>query len=256
MKILFIGDVQGQENSAKLGKVISDIKVVEKPEIVIVNGENSADGTGITPKTAKTLFDSGADVITTGNHAFRRKEMDSMFNEHLSNVIRPANFGDDCPGKGFLVIDCGYCELCVVNIIGMVYMPPCDNPFKCADKILSEIKTPNIIVDFHAEATSEKKAMAFHLAGRVSAVIGTHTHVQTADEQIIAKHTAFISDVGMVGAVDSVIGVEKNVVQSFYNYYPQKHKVAEGVTEFNAVLIETETSTGRAISIERLKKII
>ena len=252
MKILFIGDVQGQANVLKLKDIIPELRATEKIDLVIVNGENSADGKGITPYSANLLFEkAGADVITTGNHAFKRKEMAIMFNER-SEVLRPENYGEYCPGKGIHTIDFGYCALSVVNLMGNQYMPPCNNPFRCMDAVLKKVKTKNIIVDFHAEATAEKKSMAYYLSGKVSAVIGTHTHVQTADEQIIDGHTAFITDVGMVGAVDSVIGADKNVISTFADYYPQKHTYAEGKIEFNAVLVEIDVSTGKANSIKRI----
>jgi metallophosphoesterase (TIGR00282 family) len=257
MKILFVGDVQGQANSAKLQHIIPDIKNSENIDLIIINGENSSDTNGITPHSANMLFEKGhADIITTGNHAFRRKEMDSAFDER-SEILRPANFGEHCPGKGVHTVDFGYCELCVVNIIGMSYMPVnCDNPFRCMDSILRSVTTKNIIVDFHAESTAEKKAMGYYLSGKVSAVIGTHTHVQTADERILDGHTAFITDVGMVGAADSVIGSEKNAIAVFSDYYPQKYRFAAGATEFNAVLLEIYESTGAAVSIRRINKII
>jgi hypothetical protein len=253
MKILFIGDVQGVANVNKLRRVVTGLRDSEGVSFVIANGENSADSNGITPASAKLMFSHGVDVITTGNHAFKRREMDSMFDER-GEVLRPANFGDACPGKGFTFIDFGYCELCVVNIMGTVFMPPCDNPFKCMDGLLEQIKTPNIVVDFHAEATAEKRAMAEYLCGRVSAVLGTHTHVQTADEQILGGHTAFISDVGMVGAVDSIIGADKSAVKLFTDYYPQRFVYPEGESVFSAVIIELDTLTGRAVSVKRLYK--
>jgi len=254
LKVLFIGDVQGQVNIERLKPVVLDLKSREQIDIIIANGENSADTNGITPTSAAALFEY-ADVITTGNHAFKRKEAEDLFNTR-PQVLRPLNYGESCPGKGVYIIDFGYCEVAVVNIMGMTFMPPCDNPFKVMDEILSQIATKNIIVDFHAEATSEKKAMAFHLGGKVSAVIGTHTHVQTADEQIIADHTAYISDVGMVGAVDSIIGAEKQIGRIFSDYYPQKHKYADGQSEFNAVILGIESSNGRAVSIKRIRHTI
>lgn len=256
MKILFIGDVQGQENILKLKNIVPQIRASENIDAVIVNGENSADGNGITPYSAKLLFET-ADVITTGNHAFKRKEMDSMWNER-AEVLRPANYGEYCPGKGVHVIDFGYCRLGVVNIMGTQYMPLCDNPFRCMDEVLSNVlrDTKNIIVDFHAEATAEKKAMGYYLSGKVSAVMGTHTHVQTADEQIISEHTAYITDVGMVGAFNSVIGANKNVIKVFTDYYPQKQTYAKGESEFNAAVIEIDSSAGRAVSVKRIKAII
>ncbi|MCL1903617.1 MAG: YmdB family metallophosphoesterase [Oscillospiraceae bacterium] len=256
MKILFIGDVQGQANVEKLKDIVPELRISEKIEFVIINGENSADGNGITPHSANLLFSkAGADIITTGNHAFKRKEMDTMFNDR-AEVLRPANYGEHCPGKGVHIIDFGYCGICVVNIMGTQFMPPCDNPFRNMDIILEQIDTKNIIVDFHAEATAEKKAMAYYLSGRVSAVVGTHTHVQTADEQIIDGHTAFITDVGMVGGVDSVIGADKKVVDVFVDYYPQKHIYAGGKSTFNAVLLDIDTATGKANSIKRINKFL
>jgi hypothetical protein len=254
VKVLFIGDVQGERASRKLGGIVSSLKRAEALDLVIINGENSADSNGITPRSAELLFEAGADVITTGNHAFKRKEADSLFAER-AQVIRPANFGNVCPGSGVYVVDFGYCTVGVVNIIGSVFMLPCDNPFKTIDAILADIRTPNIIIDFHAEATSEKRAFAEYLAGRVSAVLGTHTHVQTADEQVIGGHTAFISDVGMVGAVDSIIGSNKNAIRIFTDYYPQKFTYPDsGELEFNAVIVDIDAKTGRAASVKRIKQ--
>ncbi|MCL1881250.1 MAG: YmdB family metallophosphoesterase [Oscillospiraceae bacterium] len=256
IKVLFVGDVQGQTNVSKLAKVIPQMRNSENLDCVIINGENSADGNGITPKSANMLFnDVGADVITTGNHAFKRKEMDTMFNER-QEVIRPANYGEPlgyCPGRGVCILDFGHCQLAVINIMGASYMPPCDNPFKCIDELLTDISTPNIIVDFHAESTAEKKAMGFYLSQRVSAVFGTHTHVQTADERILDNHTAFISDVGMVGATDSVIGAQKQAaIDKLIGYYPQKYKFADGETEFNAVIVKIDASNGCTTSLKRI----
>ena len=173
MNILFVGDVVGQRSAEFLAEKIPGIKREHCIGMTIVNGENSADGNGITPFSAKVLLEY-ADVVTTGNHCFRRREMNEMY-EQSDVIIRPANFGDTV-GRGFTVLDMGRTRVAVVNLIGMAFMESCDNPFHCADKLLVQLDTPNIIVDFHAEATSEKKAMGFYLEGRVSAVIGTHTH--------------------------------------------------------------------------------
>ncbi|MCL2633965.1 MAG: TIGR00282 family metallophosphoesterase [Oscillospiraceae bacterium] len=255
MNILFIGDVQGENSIEKLGNILPDLKQKENIELTVINGENSADANGISRASAQMLFDIGADVITTGNHAFKLKEADDLFNSR-AEVLRPANYGQNCPGKGVFIIDFGHCQIAVINIMGTTYMPPCDNPFKCVDDILKKLDTKNIIVDFHAEATSEKKAMGHYLSGRVSAVIGTHTHVQTADETILNNHTAYITDVGMTGVANSIIGCEMNIIEKFTDYYPVKHSFAFGETELNAVIISIDTKTGKAASIKRIKKMI
>lgn len=193
-----------------------------------MNGENSADGNGITPVTAKYLLESGADVITTGNHCFRRKEMDAFY-ETSDFVIRPANFPDDVVGKGYTILDHGRYSVCVINLMGVVFMQNLENPFHCIDRILSEVKSKVIIVDFHAEATSEKRALGHYLTGRVSAVLGTHTHVQTADEEILGGHTGYITDVGMTGVTDSVLGIRKEIIISnMMTGYPQRYEYADG----------------------------
>ena len=254
MKILFIGDIVGQAACETLKAFLPGFRREIETDIIIINGENSADGNGITPYSANLLFEAGADVITTGNHCFKRQIMDEMYRVNPF-VLRPANFGTDAVGKGACIIDKGGFSVAVINLIGTTYMAPADNPFKCADEILSEIKTQNIIVDFHAEATAEKKAMGFYLARKVSAVIGTHTHVQTADERIIAGSAAYITDAGMTGAHDSVLGVEKDIIiEKFVNYYPKKHFFAGGRHSINAVLLEIDVKSGKALSISRINR--
>ncbi|MBO6229157.1 MAG: YmdB family metallophosphoesterase [Ruminiclostridium sp.] len=250
MNILFVGDVVGQRSAEHLVKSLPQIKRRYEIGFTVVNGENSADGNGITPFSANILLES-ADVITTGNHCFRRREMNELY-EESSVIIRPANFGDTV-GRGYTIFDMGRTRIAVVNLIGMAYMESCDNPFGWADRILGEIDTPNIIVDFHAEATSEKKAMGYYLAGRVSAVIGTHTHVQTADEQIIDGHTGYITDVGYTGVSDSVLGIDKNVIIArLTTYYPQKHTYPEGDIMINAAVISIDEKNGKCTGIQRL----
>ncbi|MCL2018454.1 MAG: YmdB family metallophosphoesterase [Oscillospiraceae bacterium] len=256
MKILFIGDVVGRGASEALcGFLPSFKRELELGKgLVIVNGENSADGNGISPNSANLLFDAGADVITTGNHCFKRRDMDDMYREN-SFVLRPANYGSDAPGRGVCIIDRGNFSAAVINLAGIMFMTPADNPFNCVDTILKDIETRNIIVDFHAEATAEKKAMGYYLSGRVSAVLGSHTHIQTADEQIMDTHTAYITDVGMTGPHDSVLGVEKDIIiKRFLCYYPQKYILAEGTHDINAVLIEIDEKSGKAKSIVRISK--
>ncbi|MCL2636882.1 MAG: TIGR00282 family metallophosphoesterase [Oscillospiraceae bacterium] len=258
MKILFIGDIVGQDACERLCDFLPNFKheLGIGKGLVIINGENSADGNGITPHSANLLFKAGADAITTGNHCFKRHEMDCSYRENPF-ILRPANFGgsDSAPGKGVCIVDRGSFSVAVINLAGTTFMAPADNPFKCVDELLESIETKNIIVDFHAEATAEKKAMGYYLAGKVSAVLGTHTHVQTADEQIINSHTAYITDTGMTGAHDSVLGVDKDVIiERFTCYYPKKHALATGKMSINAVLLEVDEKTGKALSIMRINK--
>ena len=250
MNILFVGDVVGQKSAEFLIAALPQIKRDNSIEMTIVNGENSADGNGITPYSAGILLE-GADVITTGNHCFRRKEMNDLY-ETSSVIVRPANLGENV-GRGYTILDMGKTRVAVVNLIGMAFMESCDNPFHCADRLLPEIDTPNIIVDFHAEATSEKKAMGFYLAGRVTAVIGTHTHVQTADEQILGGHTGYITDVGYTGVRDSVLGVDKDaIIARLTTYYPQKHTYPEGDIMINAAVISIDEKSGKCTGIKRI----
>lgn len=254
MKVLFIGDVVGQQACEALACFLPCYKYKNKIDLTIINGENSADGNGITPYSAKLLFDGGNDVITTGNHCFKRKEMDVFYNE-CDRVIRPYNLGNESAGRGYTIIDNGNFTIAVVNIIGTTYMPYSDNPFKTIDDLLNKLDTNNIIIDFHAEASAEKKAMGFYLAGRVSAVLGTHTHVQTADETILDNHTAYISDTGMCGVSDSVLGIDKDVIiERFISYYPKKHSYAEGDSYMNAVMFDLNVKTGSASSIIRVNE--
>lgn len=242
----------GQNACRDFTERLPDLKKRYEIDVTIVNGENSADGNGITPFSSELLLGGGVDVITTGNHCFKRAEMTPVF-EESSIIIRPANFGNGCPGKGYCVLDFGGYSLAVINLIGVSYMQAADNPFFCADKILKEIETKNIVVDFHAETTSEKKALGYYLAGRVSAVLGTHTHVQTADECILEEHTGYITDVGMTGVQESVLGVNKDIIIArLTTYYPQRHIYAKGRTTLNAVVLEIDKKSGACRRIKRI----
>lgn len=253
MNILFIGDVVGQKSCANLREKLPSLKHEYNAKVVIVNGENSADGNGITPTTAKYLLDSGADVVTTGNHCFKRREMADFF-EQSDIVLRPANFPDDIFGKGYTVLDYGRYSVAVINLMGVVFMQNLENPFFCIDRILSNIKSKIIIVDFHAEATSEKRAMGHYLAGRVSAVLGTHTHVQTADEEILDGGTGYITDVGMTGVLDSVLGVKKEIIiQGMLTGYPQRYEYAEGKHYICGVVLNIDEKSGICRSIKRIR---
>ncbi|MGN0666678.1 MAG: TIGR00282 family metallophosphoesterase [Huintestinicola sp.] len=251
MNILFIGDIVGSLGCSFAEKTVFSIKQKCGIDIVIANGENSADGNGITPNSLKSIL-SFADVVTTGNHCFRRREIMDVF-DSSDRLIRPANYPAEAPGRGYTYVDMGFCRLAVLNLIGTVFMESMENPFGCIDKLLDEIDTPNIIVDFHAESTSEKKALGFYLAGRVTALCGTHTHVQTSDEAILSGHTAYITDVGMCGAEESVLGVKKELA-----IYKQRTRLPVRFTEsdnppyFNGVIIGFDPKTGKADKIERL----
>lgn len=255
MKILFIGDVVGKRGCEALQKELYNIKRECGADIVIVNGENSAEGNGITPHSAGMIFDAGADVITTGNHCFRQKGIEEEL-ERTDRIIRPANYGDEVYGKGVCELDCGPYSIAVVNLMGTTYLQPLENPFKCADKLLEKIASRIIIVDFHAEATSEKRAMGYYLSGRTTAVLGTHTHVTTADEQVI-NGTGYITDVGMTGAKESILGVEKDIIiERFLTYYPKRHIFAGGDIEINGVCLGVDTKTGKCSSIDRIRKTV
>ena len=250
MKIIFIGDVVGKSGCDALSSELFAIKNDYKAELVIVNGENSAEGNGIDRRSEQAIFDAGADVITTGNHAFNKYEINEEF-ERCERLIRPANYGSSLAGKGLCELDFGSFKVCVINLIGTAFMQPVDNPFKCAEELISQTTAKNIIVDFHAEATSEKRAMGFFLAGKVSAVLGTHTHVQTADEQII-DGTGYITDVGMTGAEDSVLGVDKNIIiEKFLTYRHIRHVFAGGACKISGVCLDIDEKSGKCVSIER-----
>lgn len=253
MNILFIGDVVGQKSCANLRDKLPQLKREYDAKIVIVNGENSADGNGITPTTARYILDSGADVVTTGNHCFRRREMDAFY-EQSDIVIRPANFPDEVVGKGYTELDFGSYSVAVINLLGTVYMQNLENPFRCIDRILEKITSKVIIVDFHAEATSEKRAMGHYLTGRVSAVLGTHTHVQTADEEILGGNTGYITDVGMTGVIDSVLGVKKEIIiNSMLTNYPQRYEYAEGTHYICGAVVSVNEKSGICTSISRIR---
>ena len=251
-KLLFIGDVVGRAGCEFLADKLSGIKHENNIDITIVNGENSAQGNGITRGSADALLNAGADIITTGNHAFRRKEAMEIFDEEY--IVRPANFPEGgCVGRGVRILDMGAYSIAVINLMGTVYMDPLDNPFTKIDELLEGIGTPNIFLDFHAEATSEKKAMGHYLTGRVSAVFGTHTHVQTADESILGGHTAYITDVGMVGPELSCLGVDtESAVNRLRFRMPVKFQEATGDCFLCGTIVEFNEKDGKSHKINRI----
>ena len=256
MKILFIGDIIGRPGRNAVRDGLPGLKNKLKIDFVIANVENAAGGFGITQSVAEELFSLGIDVFTSGNHVWDKKEAVTYITKE-SRLLRPANYPADVPGFGSIVMKTLSGEkVAVLNVSGRVFMPPLDCPFKAAKKELPALKeeTNAIIVDFHAEATSEKSAMGWYLDGEVSAVIGTHTHVQTADEKILPKGTAFITDAGMTGPVNSVIGVNKEqIVTKFLTSIPTRFETAKGETIFSGVLLDINAKTGMAKKIQRIQ---
>jgi hypothetical protein len=252
MNLLFVGDVVGKNGCDMIKKHLYKIKKEYNIDITAINGENSAIGNGITKESADILLKYGADVITTGNHAYKRHESSELMETH-ENIIRPANYPQGCAGKGSFILDMGKYQVAFINLMGTVYMEALENPFFTIDSILENITTKNIFVDFHAEATAEKKCMGFYLEKKVTAVLGTHTHVQTADENILSNHTAYITDVGMTGAKDSVLGICSNLaVEKMKMHHPVKFVQADTKGMINAVVVAFDEKTGRALNIKRI----
>ena len=221
-------------------------------DLVVGNGENAAGGLGLTPSTAEELFDSGIDVITTGNHIWAYKEIIPYLDSELA-LLRPLNYPPMNPGRGYLLKN----NVLIINLVGRVFMGHVDCPFRAMDQLLAEFehKSIPIIVDFHAEATSEKVAMGRYLDGRVSAVLGTHTHVGTADAHILAGGTAYVTDIGMVGPIDSVIGDDPDsVINRFLTQIPSRLSVGKGKVSFDAILVEVDEKTAKAVGIQRIQK--
>ncbi|TDL34982.1 TIGR00282 family metallophosphoesterase [Jeotgalibacillus sp. S-D1] len=255
MKILFIGDVVGSLGREMVEEYLPQLKEKYKPDCTIVNGENAASGRGITEKIYRQLEGAGADAITMGNHTWDNREL-FQFIDQTQNIIRPANYPKGAPGKGIQMIQAGSSEVAVINALGRTFMNPVDDPFPVVKKLVDDAKrhTPFVFVDFHAEATSEKQAMGWHLDGKASAVVGTHTHVQTADNRILPGGTAYLSDVGMTGPYDAVLGMEREaVLKRFVTSLPVRFEVPKsGRTLLSGCIIELERKTGRALSINRI----
>jgi len=259
MNILFIGDIVGSYGRAIVKHLLADIKKEYAIDFTIANGENSAHGYSITEKIYNELLAMGVDAITMGNHMWEKKEMVQKISA-LERMVRPANYPPGVPGKDHLIIDFKGTKIGIVNLLGRVFMQCMDCPFQAAEKLIPKLKEQAkiIIVDIHAEATSEKNAMGYFLDGKASAVIGTHTHVITADERILPRGTAYISDIGMVGAQDSIIGMNKEqILKRFTTQMPEKFEpTEEGPCLFNAVLLKIDTSTGKALEIKRIIRVI
>jgi len=254
VKILFIGDIFGRPGRRAVRNILPRIKDEYGVELFLANGENAAGGIGITPPLVDEICSYGVDLITTGNHIWQKKEILDIIDTD-ARIIRPANYPPDAPGRSSSIIDLGGARVGVINLCGRVFMGNLDCPFRAADREIEKLRDVEvIIVDFHAEGTSEKVAMGWYLDGRVSAVIGTHTHVQTADERILPKGTAYITDVGMTGPHDSVIGVRIDLIlHRFLTQMPVRFEPAKENVILCGVIIEVDPKLGKALSIQRLR---
>jgi metallophosphoesterase (TIGR00282 family) len=253
MIILAIGDVIGKPGRQAVSKLLPELRETYHVDLAIVNAENAAGGLGTTPRTAQELLDAGADVLTSGNHIWTHKEIVPCLDSDMP-ILRPLNYPPGVPGRGYLIN-----QAMVVNLIGRTFMGNYDCPFRAMDQLLNEFedRPPVVIVDFHAEATSEKMAMGQYLDGRVSAVLGTHTHVGTIDARILPGGTAYVTDIGMTGPVDSIIGDDiEAVLERFLTMIPHHLSVGKGKTVLDAVLVTVDDASGKATGIERISRVV
>ena len=259
MKLLFIGDIVGKPGRKAVRYFLPRLRETLGLDFIVANGENSAGGSGITPATASEIFEAGVDVITCGDHLWDQREVVSLLNNE-PRFVRPENYPEGTPGQGFCVQQIGDLPpIGVLNLQGQTFMKPIENPFYAADGAVDELReqTPIILVDMHAETTSEKIAMGRFLDGRVSAVIGTHTHVQTADEHIFPGGTAFLCDAGCTGPQESILGREiEPIIQRFLTYQPQRFAVASKQVTLNGAVIDIDELSGKATSIERVSELL
>ena len=259
LKALFIGDVFGDLGRKAVGVLLPGMREEYEADIVLANCENaSSKGSGISSNNAKELFESGVDVITMGNHCWRNNDVVALM-EDCDRIVRPANYPSESPGTGSVVIETGCGNVGVINVLGRIFMDCVDCPFKAVDREIGALSnlTNIIIIDMHAEASSEKCAMAHYVDGRASFVAGTHTHVQTADERVFPQGTGFITDIGMTGPHDGVIGIDKNVIlKKFIRVMPVRFDPAKGRAQFNAVVVDIDDVTGKTIDIVRISKVL
>ena len=255
MNILVLGDVVSDSGCEFIRKKLPAFKKLKAIDFTVANGENSSAGNGITPFSAEHLFTSGVDFITTGNHVYRRKEIFDFLDDN-ENIIRPYNYSPSNPGRGYAVVDTGFYKIGILNLMGTMYMEALENPFTAADRAIKELEkeTNIILVDFHAEATSEKQAFAYYLDGRVSAFFGTHTHVLTNDDRVLSGGTGYIGDAGMCGVIDSVLGVEKEIViNKFRNNMPARFDHAKGKCMINGCIFTVDEKTGKCTATEAVR---
>ena len=255
MNILCIGDVCGSVGCNFLRQKLPAFKKLKAIDMVVVNGENASDGNGLLPGSAEHLLASGADVLTGGNHSFQRRESPALYEEN-ERVLRPANYPAGAPGSGMTVVDFGYTTVAVINLSGVVYLEPLACPFQTADRLVAEARAAGakiILIDFHAEATAEKRGLGFYLDGKVSALFGTHTHVQTADEQVLPGGTGYITDLGMTGPIQSVLGVKPELaIAKMKTHLPVRFENAPAPCMVNGCIFTVDVKTGLCTDVERV----
>lgn len=254
MKLLIVGDVVGRPGRKAFSRYTKDLKKEYGVDVVIVNGENSAGGKGISRKSLDELYSAGGDIVTSGNHIWDNREVNSFIDQE-PYLVRPGNYPEGAPGKGWCLYPFKAKNIAVVNLSGRAFMPDMDCPFQKIEDILREIgdQADIIVLDFHAETTSEKMAMGFYLDSRVQAVVGTHTHIQTADARILPQGTAYITDLGMVGPWNSVLGVKSDIIiRKFTTCLPARFELADGPAVYSAVVVEIDDVSNRAVGIERI----
>ncbi len=254
MRILFIGDIVGPPGRQMVARHLKPLVAEHAADVVLANAENAAGGFGITPSIGEELFALGVDVLTSGNHVWDKKEAEAYLAAEV-RLLRPANYPEEAPGRGVHILRKGDWLIGILNLQGRAFLPPIDCPFRTADREIAELRrvTDVIVVDFHAEATAEKQAFGWYVDGRVSAVVGTHTHIQTADERLLPQRTAYITDVGMTGPRDSVIGIRREeAIQRFLTQMPRRFTVAGGPAQLSAALLDVGDD-GRARSIQRIQ---
>lgn len=260
LRVLMVGDVVGTPGRKAVRRILPTLRRDLAADLVVVNAENSQDGRGVTMRTARELRDAGADVLTGGNHTWDHPEVEQVLDDLDLHMVRPLNMAPDAPGEGAVTLRARGHDLTVLNLIGRVFMNPQDDPFRRADTFLANLRhegpRPLVVVDFHAEATSEKQAMGWHLAGRVAAVVGTHTHVPTADARVLPGGTGYVTDLGMVGPRDSIIGMAiEPAMRRFLSYRSSRLGVAEGEVAFNALLVEIDPASGECVGVRRIDRL-
>ena len=256
MRVLFIGDIVGKPGREAIKIFLSSLQEEYRIDVTIANAENAAGGNGLTKEIAMELYDAGIQFLTMGNHVWDQRAIMNYI-EHEPRLVRPANYPMGAPGKGYGFVRAAGRKIGILNLAGRTFLPPLDDPFSGAIKWINQItqETPIIVVDFHAEATSEKVALGWFLDGRVSAVLGTHTHVQTADARLLQNGTAYITDVGMTGPRDSVLGIKKEIIiNRFLTQLPVKFELANGPVQLNAVVLDIDNDTGKTQHIEAIQR--